>query len=858
MTGTELLDRFVAALRDEAKAQRENGGSRIEVEDGHLLHGAFDGGTYHFDLIADVFLADGVPVQLLVNHKRYDAEVLHREGDRVYLVVRWKEGGERPPREIPHAQLLAEPWFLTEELARRVEELVKADASRLRAAALLVDRIVPRAASEPPVPPYDRTHPRPHAIVPSDVQAPSNANERPNFFQRQAVEACLREPLWFVWGPPGTGKTATLGRLVFERRERNETVLVTAHANVAVEAAMLAFLRELEGSVGPVDLEHRQEPAVVRVGPAALAEVTERKVCSRDWALRRRPDLAERLRAREAELAALGNKKEKRSAKKRVRKTKRSAIVHELKAVREELRAEERAVIRAAPIVFATLAKVATEQALYGRAFEAVVVDEASMASPPQVVLVGSLAARHLSIFGDFRQLSPIVISDTPETRALLGRDVFECAGVVNNVDEGREPESLSMLRIQYRMHPRIRETVSRFAYLDLLADAPSAVEGTARLADLSPRAGSAVVLVNSAGLGAAAWYDAEQRSRWSPVSALWAFRFAYELRAAGEEVALLTPYRAQGRLLSALVRGFGFRHRIATGTVHRFQGGERPAVVLDLVDAHPLSVPGRLLSGEAGKRLMTVAASRAQGKLVVLASTSLLVGPGPASDLLDPWRAEEWVPPAENGTLRADGGAELAFFADLDEAFDSLRHDVGTAKAHAYLPPEMPATVLAMLCERADVQPAPRGQALWVNGEVLWIFAALRSGQWWAARVKDARTAQAAIYLLRGPRRAAEAEANAGAQAELPAATGLPLCRSCGAPVDLDTQGDEIVARCLRCGRWRPALPEDLTGWASTHMLTCRSCGKPMVGRNGRWGLFFGCRAYPRCRGTVNPRNVL
>ena len=32
---------------------------------------------------------------------------------------------------------------------------------------------------------------------------------------------------------------------------------------------------------------------------------------------------------------------------------------------------------------------------------------------------------------------------------------------------------------------------------------------------------------------------------------------------------------------------------------------------------------------------------------------------------------------------------------------------------------------------------------------------------------------------------------------------------------------------------------------------VRCPYCGQPMVIRNGRYGLFYGCRNYPRCKGT-------
>ncbi|MER3452666.1 MAG: hypothetical protein C4344_03035, partial [Acidimicrobiia bacterium] len=367
--------------------------------------------------------------------------------------------------------------------------------------------------------------------------------------QREAVEACLRERIHFVWGPPGTGKTTTLGLLVAELVSEGCSVLVTAHANVAVDAAVLATLKHLEGRGRGGGCAGGQPPPIVRAGPAALKEVRDREVSSRDWVLRAHPELAKRLRELEAQLAELPTP--------RTRNTKRfREAVDELKRIRTELRERERVVVNHARILFATLPKVAIESAIYERGiepdlgpFDAVIVDEASMAYAAQIVFAASLAEKRLAVFGDFRQLPPIVISKSPATREVLERDVFALAGIVDAVDRGSTPAELSMLRVQYRMHPEIRQLVSGFAYLDRLRDGPGVVERTAQIAALPPGEGRSVVVVETDGMGARGWYAGADRSRWNPLSGFWAFRFAHDLACRRLTVALLAPYRPQAAL---------------------------------------------------------------------------------------------------------------------------------------------------------------------------------------------------------------------------------------------------------------------------------------------------------------------
>lgn len=843
---TDLVGAFVAALKDEAQAQRRQGGQAIEVADGRVLDHDLDGGTYRFDLHRDVFLPDGVPVKLAVSEREYQAEVLHREGDWLYLFVNWSDVIGAPPKVIPSASIRAEPWFLHEELARRLETL-----TGLGVGELLLGRF--RDARE------GRLLPRPSGMSPQGKDASpvatmpaaaiENRPRQPNLYQRSAIEACVREPLWFVWGPPGTGKTATLGHLVARLAAQGGTVLVTAHANVAVDAATAAVCSALDSTAPGMPMRDR----VVRVGPPALPETRQLGVSSRDRALARRPDLATRLRTLEAQLAALAGGRGGRAHPSR-------KIVAELKEVRAALREEEQGIIATAPILLATLPKTAITEHIYARRFSTVVVDEASMAYPPQVVFVATLAQDRLSIFGDFRQLPPIVVSDHPSTRDNLGRDVFDLAGIVREVDSGGQPADLSMLRIQYRMHPHIRRLVSEFAYGGQLEDGSDVAGRTQTFANLPPREGEAVVVLDTSAFGAVGWRDHEGKSRWNPAAAAWAFRTAYELASGGaEDVALLTPYRPQAALFSALVRGFQAREKIAVGTVHRFQGAERAVVVLDLTDAPPLPLPGLPLQHASGQRLMTVAASRARGKLLVFAHRQLLERPNPSRDML---HRCQLTAVAERPRDLLVATSLLQWVPTLDEAQAELQAELDRGLSWCWLPSKVPTSLRRMVSKVPEPRSAPDDQALVITAEGVWLF--MRQSQWFAIRVRDAGVARAVWQVLEGSRIPTElrVQSHRKEDAEPAPTLGLPLC-GCGSPMVVELAGQDwsgpvIQCVCPRCKTERPAAADDLTRWAYVMKQKCPVCRGAVVGRRGEWGLFLGCSKFPRCRGTIKLKDVL
>jgi hypothetical protein len=127
-------------------------------------------------------------------------------------------------------------------------------------------------------------------------------------------------------------------------------------------------------------------------------------------------------------------------------------------------------------------------------------------------------------------------------------------------------------------------------------------VVDTARLAPVAVRAGL------------------DRASRANPLHAMLARTLAAAQLAAGaQSVAMIAPYRAQARLLAA---GETEVEGLRAATVHRVQGDEADAVVVDLVDAYPFVGPSRLTGGgepDLVRRLLTVACSRPRGKLVLL-----------------------------------------------------------------------------------------------------------------------------------------------------------------------------------------------------------------------------------------------
>lgn len=337
------------------------------------------------------------------------------------------------------------------------------------------------------------------------------------------------------------------------------------------------------------------------------------------------PQLRERLNEVENNLATLDN---------------------QLTAIDSRLREMAATVIREAKVVGATLFRLVILEELYRATFDTVVVDEASMVPLPNIWFAASRARKRVVVTGDFRQLPPIAIAQDPNEYPLavkwLTTDVFKQARVVTERAQLDDPR-LCRLDEQYRMHEAICELANTLVY----RGDGNPLQPCAKLEDYEhatkayPEPENALVLCTTS--HADPWCARLEvgGSRYNVYSAIVCVRLAAQALATGAKtVGLVTPYRAQARLIQHLAEELRQQYplgSIQVATVHRFQGDERDVIILDLVDSPPFRI-GKLLSGGWGSgamRLLNVACTRAKGKLVVVAHHHYLRQRAPGSDSL-------------------------------------------------------------------------------------------------------------------------------------------------------------------------------------------------------------------------------
>ncbi|HAG11823.1 MAG TPA: hypothetical protein DCK76_10735 [Desulfotomaculum sp.] len=800
---SELINAFNGALAEEIEYLRNEGGRPLVVLDGVLVCRDQQGFLYAFDLEVDAFLPDGTPLRLRCGSRETGGEVVTVRGSELTLALH-EDMGEL----IERAEVFCEPWFLLTALQERLSE---APEKNLQMALAVLEKIPERRRR---------------------YVSPSNAAGA----QEEALRLAGERKITFIWGPPGTGKTETLARIAKLFYEQGGRVLILSHANVAVDGAVLRAAARIGAPFS--------SGVVTRYGWARLPQLRQSGLLASSLAAAGFPEIWKSLRELENErgelLAGL------RAGG--VRRERLTEVERTLRTLRENLKEAAARVCREARVVGCTLSTAAVDPVIYKDRYDFVLLDEASMAYIPQVFFAASLAGSKLVVSGDFRQLAPIALAGTPGVEQWLKRDIFEEAGITASFEKGQASD-IAVLRLQRRMHPAIAGFANDFVYGGLLYNAPETSERAA-LAAAGPCPGSALTLVDLSDLPAFCYQHGS--SRLNPLSAFLALILAAQIRQGGLTVGLLTPYAAQARLLNALTAGLlssdsvrSEASGLVAATVHRFQGAEQDAVVLDLVDSFSQRGPGGLLSrreGSAGLRLINVAVTRARGKLFVLACRDFLESRLPGdSAVCGLFRFIR-----ENG--RVIGGRELLaalpgcvtgnkiemkWHAERRTALEAWEADIRLASsvqidwpAPAGPPERQVVKALRQAQERGarlslrvgrplvwppELQPytvrytAVRTPMTAVNRDIFWY------GNPWP---EDGRVDHFSIRM-----------------------TGEKACRTLLYLLEMDLRGGFGGKRYAGLKAY------------IENQLTCSRCGAPLTIRAGTGGGYFlGCTAYPRC----------
>jgi len=726
-TNASTLDKMIHALELEVEAIKKRGGASSIVVSGGSRRSSIEGHTiYAFPLTEDLHLRDDSPIRLTVGSDKVDGTIVSIS-ENLLIVALERDLGP----SIPTARIVCDNSFLIERLKTRLCEVRDSKEFHHENAARVIGE-APNSCTE--------------------VELDSNFDmDKLKPEQINAVKKALGSDVSFIWGPPGTGKTTTIGYIVEGFFRQGKSVLIASNTNIAVDTALMKVCDRFKTSPdfqaskflrhGPMVAESGLEEkygeqvnidgAVARLGRSLQEENVslENEVSSRieeqksvkeilnDYdklhatkenlslesnqalslrnkhkdAIREITQLEQRRNQKESDLhraksmgqvarffkglniprlqnellvfsVPLAVAKDVLNAIEREHDNVRSRMnsldqefkqINEivkkhppleicqaefrriediLKILRQRIKEIEERLAKLRDEIIKNCRVLATTvyrtylKGQVERDFDVVIIDEASMLMLPMVYFAAGRATKEVVVAGDFRQLPPIVLSDSEEAKQWLKTDVFYKFGIAQAVDEGLLPKELTQLKRQFRMDPQICDLVNNLFYPAsnhrLITDESVKIRQHSNW----PLEDHPLFYVDTSSLNPWCALQLGTYSRYNLLHALIVRNIVYYLQERGNiEIGVISPFAAQTRLLRSLMPKESQRF---VATVHRFQGNEKAFMIVDLTEAKGTR-PSKFLCAksieEDGARLLNVAFSRAKERIILMADFDYL-----------------------------------------------------------------------------------------------------------------------------------------------------------------------------------------------------------------------------------------
>jgi DNA replication ATP-dependent helicase Dna2 len=425
--------------------------------------------------------------------------------------------------------------------------------------------------------------------------------------QKNAVDKVMQtQDYTLIQGMPGTGKTYTISFIVRLLVTHGKRVLITSYTHSAVDNVLLKLTK-----VG-LDAEQPDKTRpVLRVGDSARCHGDVQHL------------LVENVAKNVNSQASQGDNYASPES--------------------------QRHCVKGARVVGVTALTIPTSSLLAGEHFDVVIVDEAGQISQPAII--GALmAADTFILVGDHKQLPPLVNSELAE-KGGFGVSLFRTLAEAH-------PNHVAQLTYQYRMAEDICQLTNDITYKGKLKCGSDSVKF--RRLELQGYPDKVSQSVYKSAIDpdkAVIFLDTDQQKHNSneilslettgerqfggvvnKTEATIVARIVESLiscRVAPSSIGIICPFNAQVKLIESTPQMTEWKSKgLECSTIDRYQGRDKPVVVLSFVRSNNRGKVGRLLGDF---RRLNVAVSRAECKLIMIGSLStLLEGSAPLRSALE------------------------------------------------------------------------------------------------------------------------------------------------------------------------------------------------------------------------------
>jgi len=245
----DIIENFINALKIEVDEIKKRGfSSTVDVRDGKKIQDSSEINLYRFPNTEDISINDDTPVIVDVGGKETNGSIVSTANKAIVISLDESFGDH-----IPFAQIKTDDSFLVDRLRQRFENIQKDEASinfKMKMLRKLLGEININD-------------------LPSTELKVSQGNL--NNEQWEAVNLALSNEVIFLWGPPGTGKTITLAKIIEAFYKNHKKILILSNTNLAVDTTLEKLCDELHGKDQGFD-----KGLVLRFGNMVKPELKDR------------------------------------------------------------------------------------------------------------------------------------------------------------------------------------------------------------------------------------------------------------------------------------------------------------------------------------------------------------------------------------------------------------------------------------------------------------------------------------------------------------------------------------------------------------------------------------------------------
>lgn len=228
MNTSELLKEFIESIDEEINKKEKDSKSKPYIlKNGKVdFNPDSDSRIYKFnDFTSHIFPDSPAEIKIIEenNEKIYNGTVLGVENDVLSLYI--------PDKNLPDFIKKALMTVDETQLLRNIREtIVKIKENEENPPLILANKVFG----------LDK--------IKSNLFQCDSLPSSLNNSQKNAIKLSLGSDVTFIWGPPGTGKSATLGTIAKLLMKSNKSILISAHTNEAVDGLMEKIIEDIPAS----------------------------------------------------------------------------------------------------------------------------------------------------------------------------------------------------------------------------------------------------------------------------------------------------------------------------------------------------------------------------------------------------------------------------------------------------------------------------------------------------------------------------------------------------------------------------------------------------------------------------------